>query len=125
MTDYNALPPPMRTGPRLHTIDGTDSSIMAIGFEHLRGCTGIERIILNRCTHLENEALESLVLVKDTLTDLQVTECKNIENSGLLALKDLHGLKQLKIYGFLYVKDFDKIVEELRKSLPKCEIVTK
>ena len=95
---------------------------MSIGFDHLKNCTAIERIILHKCAHMENEALERLVHVKNTLKELQVTECGNVEDDGLLSLKQLTHLEKLRIYGFPYVKNFDKVVAELRASLPKCDI---
>lgn len=126
ITEYNALDEnKLPVAAKIHTIDATDSSIMAIGFAHFKGCKFIERIILNRCKHMENEALEQLSFVKDTLHDLQVTECGNVEDSGLRSLKNLSKLKKLTIYGFLYVKDFNAVCSELKKSLPKCEIITK
>lgn len=97
---------------------------MAIGFEHLKGCTAIERIILDRCTHMENEALEHLKLVKDSLTDLQVTNCLNMEDSGLLHIGGLTGLRKLTLHGFRYVKDLDGVVKELQRCLPNCTIHT-
>lgn len=97
---------------------------MAIGFEHFKGCTSIERIILNRCKHMENEALEQLAYVKQSLKELQVTHCSNVEDSGILSLKQLNHLQKLTIYGFVYVKDFNGVVNQLKKDLPGCQIVT-
>lgn len=97
---------------------------MALGFEHFKGCKAIERIILNRCKHMENEALEQLVYVKKSLKELQVTDCSNVVESGLLSLKQLNHLQKLTIYGFIYIKDFDAIVNQLKTDLPGCEIVT-
>lgn len=126
ITEYNALDEKkLPIGTKIHTIDATDSSIMAIGFEHLKGCKFIERIILNRCQHMENEALEQLTYVNDTLHDLQVTQCGNVEDSGLQSLKNLSNLKKLTIYGFVYVKIFDEVCNELKRNLPNCEIITK
>lgn len=110
--------------PQIRVVDATDSSIMAIGFEHFKGCEAIEHIILNRCKHMENEALEQLSYVKNSLTELQVTECSNVVESGLLSLKQLNRLEKLTIYGFTYIKDFNGVVNQLKKDLPKCEIVT-
>lgn len=97
---------------------------MAIGFEHFKGCKAIERIILNRCKHMENEALEQLGYVKNSLKELQVTDCNNVVESGLLSLKQLNHLQKLTIYGFIYIKDFNGVVSQLKKDLPGCEIVT-
>lgn len=125
MKDYNSLQAGVpTTAPKLHIIDATDSSIMALGFEHFKGCTSIERIILNRCKHMENEALEELRYMKNSLKELQVTDCNNVVDSGLLSLKQLEHLQKLTIYGFVYVEDFDAVVNQLKKDLPKCQIIT-
>lgn len=114
------------TGPaaRIRLVDATDSSIMALGFEHFKGCRAIEHIILNRCKHMENEALEQLSYVKSSLKELQVTDCSNVIESGLLSLKQLNHLEKLTIYGFTYVKDLNAVINQLKNDLPKCEIVT-
>lgn len=96
---------------------------MAIGFEHFKGCNAIEHIIFNRCKHLEDEALEQLAYVKTSLKELQVTDCPNVVESGLLSLKQLINLQKLTIYGFIYIKDFHGVVNQLKKELPSCEIV--
>lgn len=109
---------------QIKLVDATDSSIMALGFEHFKGCHGIEHIILNRCKHMENEALEQLIYVKGSLKELQVTDCSNVVESGLLSLKQLNHLKKLTIYGFTYVKDLNTVINQLKNDLPRCEIVT-
>lgn len=125
IAEYNVLQTPgFPYKLKIQTIDATDSSIMALGFDHLKNCTDIRTIILNRCKHLENEALEKLAYVKDSLNELQITECGNIENSGLLSLKQLQNLQKLTIHSFLYVQDFDGIVKDLQKNLPNCKILT-
>lgn len=123
-SEYNSLLIGSSASTRLKVIDGTDSSIMAIGFEHLKGCKSIERIILNRCKHMENEALEQLAFVKNSLLELQVTDCPNVIDSGLLSLKQLNHLQKLTIYGFLYMKDFNGVISQLKQDLPGCQIVT-
>lgn len=109
---------------QIRLVDATDSSIMALGFEHFKGCRAIEHIILNRCKHMENEALEQLTYVKSSLKELQVTDCPNVVESGLLSLKQLNHLKKLTIYGMTYVKDLNPVINQLKSDLPGCEIVT-
>lgn len=109
---------------QIRLVDATESSIMALGFEHFKGCRAIEHIILNRCKHMENEALEQLSYVKNSLKELQVTDCPNVVESGLLSLKQLNHLKKLTIHGMTYVKDLNAVVNQLKNDLPGCEIVT-
>lgn len=73
---------------------------------------------------MENEALEDLAYVKNSLKELQVTDCSNVVESGLLSLKQLNQLKKLTIYGFIYIKDLNGVVNQLKKDLPACEIIT-
>lgn len=73
---------------------------------------------------MENDALEQLAYVKNSLKELQVTDCANVIDSGLLSLKQLNHLQKLTIYGFVYVKDFAGVVDQLKKELPDCKIVT-
>lgn len=122
MKEYNSLH--VTNSAQIKVVDATDSSIMAIGFEHFKGCKAIEHIILNRCKHMENEALEQLAYVKKSLKELQVTDCPNVVESGLLSLKQLNHLQKLTIYGFIYIKDFNAVVNQLKKDLPGCEIIT-
>lgn len=123
--EYNSLQASGPTAsPKLRVIDATDSSIMGLGFEHFRGCKFIERIILRRCKHMENEALQHLAFVENTLKHLEIVDCHNVEDSGLLTLKQLNNLQTLNIHGFFYVKEFDTIVRQLQQDLPNCEINT-
>lgn len=109
---------------QIRLVDATDSSIMALGFEHFKGCRAIEHIILNRCKHMENDALEQLAYVKGSLKELQVTDCPNVVESGLLSLKQLSRLEKLTIYGMTYIKDLNQVINQLKNDLPKCEIIT-
>lgn len=122
--DYNTLQLGSVGPAQIRLVDATDSSIMALGFEHFKGCRAIEHIILNRCKHMENEALEQLAYVKGSLKQLQVTDCPNVVESGLLSLKQLNRLEKLTIYGMTYVKDLNSVVKQLKHDLPDCEIIT-
>lgn len=121
--DYNLLQASVPSSPKLRLIDATDSAIMALGFAHLKNCKHLDTIILNRCAHMENEALDHLAYVRNSLKVLQVTDCGNVEDSGLLALKQLTNLQSLTVHGFIYVEDFEGIIRELAKSLPNCKII--
>lgn len=123
--EYNSLQAGMPTGsPKLQVIDATDSSIMGLGFEHFRGCHFIDRIILQRCKHMENDALQHLANVKKSLKHLEIIDCHNVEDSGLLTLKQLKNLQTLTMHGFIYVKELNTIVHQLKQDLPNCQIVT-
>lgn len=118
---------PVHGTSKLWKVDGSHSSIMSLGFDHFKGCHFVEKVRLHRCQHMENDALEKLSYLKNSLKELEVTECHNVEKDGLLSLKQLHCLKILTIYGFTYItaEDFTTISNELKKNLPNCQIITK
>lgn len=122
--DYNALGPTTAVSaqPRIEMVDATDSSIMAIGFEHLRGCGQVRSIRLRRCKHMENEALSALKLVGESLRELDVEDCFNVTDEGLVSLGALPQLKRLQVSGVPYVQDVEKVRAQLQAQLPECEI---
>lgn len=122
VSDYNSL---ATSGPNRRAIEevhAVDASIMAIGFDHFKGCTEVRKIELTRCKHMENEALGQLKYVKDTLTELTVSDCFNVRESGLEALGELNKLSKLDVNGLPYVEDVDKVRMALQAKLPACEI---
>lgn len=114
--DYNLLPPESLKF-QIKVIDGTDSSIMRLGFEHLKGCNHIDKVILNRCKHLESDGLEELIHIKNTLKHLQVSSCYNIDDKGLLAVKNLTELKMLHVFDLPAVRNLEKVVNEIQTSI--------
>lgn len=122
--EYDMLSEGNSYSSKLKEIDATDACIMKIGFEHLKGCTAIDKIILNRCKHLEHDALSGLHYVKETLKELQVTSCYNFRDAGILSLKSLENLKELIIYDLPYVANLDQVKNELKEALPHCNIIT-
>lgn len=122
--DYNSLGPTTAVDaqPHIEMVDATDASIMAIGFQHLRGCREVRSIRLRRCKHMENEALSELHLVSESLRELELEDCFNVTDEGLVSLGALTGLKRLNVRGVPYVQDVDKVRTELQALLPECEI---
>lgn len=119
--DYNTLPSEHQR-QYIQSVDATESTIMSIGFEHFRNCNKIDKIILHKCKHMENEALEQLGLLKTTLKHLQVSDCYNVVDSGIISLCQLKNLDTLTIFGMPYVKDMKTVEAELRANLPNCQI---
>ncbi|XP_055903009.1 ATP synthase subunit s, mitochondrial [Eupeodes corollae] len=124
LQDYNLLPPPS-TRVQIKEIDATDSSIMKLGMEHLKSCQHIDRVILNRCKHLESDGLSGLTHIKNTLKHLQISSCYNIDDQGLMVLKELTQLKNLLMFDLPAVKDLDKVINEIKPNLKDCTIKTK
>lgn len=124
LKDYNSLPVE-GTKRYIKEVDATESSIMHYGFRHFRGCKHIDKIILNQCSYLENEALPDLSYIKETLVHLQISSCGNITSSGLYSLVTLQNLKILDISNLLYIMDKETVLQKLKSSLPNCNITFK
>ncbi|KYN04569.1 PREDICTED: ATP synthase subunit s, mitochondrial [Cyphomyrmex costatus] len=121
LKDYNKL---QSEGNQcyIQAIDATDSGITHVGFPYLVGCRYINEIKLIRCRYLYNTALPLLSAVKDTLTILEINDCKSITDPGVHSLKNLKNLKTLKIASIPYLEDKASLRRELKEALPNCTI---
>ncbi|KAJ6645465.1 ATP synthase subunit s, mitochondrial [Pseudolycoriella hygida] len=122
--DYNALPAE-NYRYRIEEVDGTKSTIMAMGFDHFQNCTAIRKVTLKSCRYMENEALEKLGHLKESLCELEINGCYNVVDEGLQTLKQLTKLKKLSIENLPYVKNMKAVEEELQAALTNCVIEVK
>lgn len=108
-------------------IDGTSSTIMSIGFDHLRNCSHVRKITLDNCKYLEDEALSKLHHVTNSLEALTVNRLRNVSRTGLLELvESVPNLKRLEIgQDMPLIKDISALVPELKLHLKHCEITIK
>ena len=119
--DYNTLPPENQKFS-IKEIEATNAGISADGFVHLKGCEKLDRIVLDNCVYVTDEALEKLDMRKDSLKVLEISNCKNITDDGLKSLKNLKNLEKLIARNLPYVKDATKVRDELKKYIANCEI---
>ncbi|KAG4078466.1 hypothetical protein HA402_009178 [Bradysia odoriphaga] len=125
ITDYNALPAE-NFRYQIEEVDTHNkTTIMAMGFDHFKDCSAIRKISLKSCRYLENEAIEKLGYLKDSLCELEISGCYNVIDEGLLSLKQLKNLKKLNIENLPYVKDMKAVEQELQTALAACEIQIK
>lgn len=125
--NYNTLPPE-NNKIKISEIDATTATIMSIGFEHLKNCQHIKKIILDNCKYLEDEAVSKLSYVDKSLDELQINRCRNISQAGLLELvSNVPHLKRLQVGRDMpLLKDIESsVIPELKKHLPQCEITIK
>lgn len=119
--DYNSLPPE-NIKFILKEIEAKDAGINSEGFAHIKGCEKLDRISLNNCSYIEDDALARLELRKDTLKILEISHCKNITEDGLRHLQKLMNLSKLVVHDLPYVKNVEKISQELKQFLKNCDI---
>lgn len=120
INDYNKLPNE-DIKFYLKSINATNISITAMGFNHLKYCKHINHITLNECNNMENIALRKLKFIENSLESLHIIKCRNIRENGLLSLKCLGNLKELIIEN-LCIENMNEICDQLQKHLPKCFI---
>lgn len=122
--DYNQLPDECEI-IRIQEFVATSASITAVGFTHLRNCAHVERITLDNCRRLQDDALERLAThVAASLRVLQISNCPRIRDGGLLELVRLRRLQALCCFRLQGVEDMDQVREVLRNALPKdCDIL--
>ncbi|KAJ3650245.1 hypothetical protein Zmor_021943 [Zophobas morio] len=121
ITDYNKLPCD-ETKVYIIEVDATEASVMHYGFEHFVGCKHIRKINFHKCSYLENQALKGLSPLENSLRSLRISECMNITEKGLLYLTVLRHLEELILVNLPYVKDKEKVMNQLRSDLPRCNI---
>ncbi|XP_072753999.1 ATP synthase subunit s, mitochondrial [Anoplolepis gracilipes] len=124
LKDYNSLPSE-KNKYYIQAVDATDSGITHVGFPHFVGCRYIDEIKLVNCVYLYDNALPLLSPVKDTLTTLEIADCKSITDQGVRSLKNLKNLKTLKLSGMPYLEDKALLRKELTEALPDCAIELK
>ncbi|XP_313778.6 KAT8 regulatory NSL complex subunit 3 [Anopheles gambiae] len=117
---FNALPD--ESLPVLmEELDGTDSGIMHIGFDHLEGLSRLRKVVLHNCVYIDNQALWKLRYVANTLEELQISKCGNVTDAGLVQLKQLPQLQQVKTFDLPDVKNIQEVEKTLKQALPNCK----
>lgn len=106
----------------IEEIDATDSSIMALGFPYFVGCNSIKKVKFHKCFLIDNEALDKLSILKNSLQHLLIMECANVDDKGLVHLSKLVNLKYLLLCNLTSVKDMKKCLDDLKTALPDCKI---
>ncbi|XP_047515254.1 ATP synthase subunit s, mitochondrial [Pieris napi] len=123
LADYNSLPPETEFDSKVAVIDGSESSISHYGFAHLSGCTQLWKIILHNNKYVDDRAMQALEHGKNTLTNLQVSQCINVTDVGLKELSIMTNLQTLILFNLTSVDNIEECIKQLHLSLPKCKII--
>lgn len=119
--DYNVLPPE-NFKFIMKEIHADNAGINTEGFIHIKGCEKLDTIVLTNCTYIEDDTLDKLILRKDSLKVLKINKCKNITDEGLKVLGSLTNLEKIVISDLPYLKNPEKVQEDLKLKLPNCNI---
>lgn len=63
-----------------------------------------------------------LAAVKDTLEELQLSSCGDIDDSGVKSLSHLSNLRHLLLYDLPEVRNKEECVQFLHSALPLCDV---
>lgn len=118
--DYNSLPPENQKFV-IREILAKGAGINSDGFVHLKGCEKINKIVLDNCSYITDEALEKLVSRKDSLKELEISQC-DISDEGLKSLKVLSNLEKLTVREIPDLKDPEGVTKQLKEHLKNCVI---
>lgn len=122
INQYNALPPE-NFKFRVKEVDASGASIMKVGLEHFKGCAYIDTVILHKCLHLEEDGLEGIVHLQNTLLFMEISVCHNITAKGLMVIGKLKNLKHLAISDMKGVDDLLSTKIKLQAMLPQCNVI--
>ncbi|KAH3874963.1 ATP synthase subunit s, mitochondrial-like isoform X2 [Dreissena polymorpha] len=122
LQDFNFLPPE-DFEVKLQDVDATECAIMIRGFEHFKNCKHIRSMKFHGCKYLTDDCLAMLWELNDSLRQLQVSGNKSISDKGILYLTGLTNLTALHLKDLPGVKNKPFCYGELKKQLPKCDIV--
>lgn len=93
----------------------TDSAM-----DHIKNLSQLESLYLNRCTLLSDKTLSQLSGLT-SLRELTLEGCEGMTDKGVLTLRSLKNLEYLDLSQCQNVTA--NSVKQLRKALPKCDIV--
>ncbi|CAD5111026.1 DgyrCDS378 [Dimorphilus gyrociliatus] len=120
LEDYNQLPS-ISIKNLLFEVEAIDSSIMDVGFIHLKGCNHIRSFLMNSCPYVEDNALSKLDSLKSSLQNLELVNLLGVTDEGIKSLTELTELKSLVLEGLPSVR-YQSTFDSLRKALPNCDI---
>lgn len=121
LVDYCELPDDLVT-TTLREIDLTKSSVNGAGFNHLIGCKSVVSVILSNCKAVDDKAVNKLRFLDKSLMRLHLSHCNAVTDVGLQKVQYLTKLNEFSCNNLKGVKNFELILNELRKQLPNCKI---
>lgn len=121
---YNDLPldPEQKGDYQIEEIAAHGASISHHGFQHFHGCQHVRTISFLKCPFLDDNCLRKLDILTDSLNNLQITNCDEIEE-GLKYLGALKNLQMLNLCNLQGIRELDKQIEKLKGDLPNCKIL--
>ncbi|CAN9511112.1 unnamed protein product [Ophioblennius macclurei] len=106
----------------LEEVDMSHTVITYNGLENLKTQKFLRTLKLQGCPEVDDWFLAGLHVFQDSLEELDISHCPRITVGGLVALRNLKGLKHLNMSSLPKITNPGLVVILLEEMLPKCLI---
>jgi len=108
---------------RLEAIDASGTELIFEGFDNLYDLNHLRLLRLSDCEYVDDWTLSRLGSVfGQTLEYLDISNCKKVTGKGLMGLRSMTGLKELRLNGLIDQKGLCKSALLLESVLPNLQI---
>ncbi|KAL1138758.1 hypothetical protein AAG570_008820 [Ranatra chinensis] len=73
----------------IEAVNADNAAITQHGFDHFEGCKHIKNLRLHQCWYVDDTALSKLYHLSDPLITLEISNCNEVTDEGLMTLNVL------------------------------------
>uniref|UniRef100_A0A667YCM2 Distal membrane-arm assembly complex protein 2 n=1 Tax=Myripristis murdjan TaxID=586833 RepID=A0A667YCM2_9TELE len=106
----------------LEEVDMSHTDINYTGLGNLEGQRSLRSLSLRGCTEVDDWFLSRLHVFQDSLEELDISHCPGITTGGLVALRNLKGLRRLDVSSLSRISTPGLVIILLEEMLPHCQI---
>uniref|UniRef100_A0A3B3CG28 Distal membrane-arm assembly complex protein 2 n=1 Tax=Oryzias melastigma TaxID=30732 RepID=A0A3B3CG28_ORYME len=106
----------------LEEVDMSHTLVNYTGLTNLATQKQLRTLRLRGCPEIDDWFLARLHIFQDSLEELDISECPRITTGGLVALRNLKGLKLLNVSSLPRVSSPGLVIILLEEMLPQCQI---
>ncbi|XP_075998788.1 distal membrane-arm assembly complex protein 2 [Genypterus blacodes] len=107
----------------LEEVDVSHTVINYTGIDNLEGQKSLRTLSLRGCPEVDDWCLARLHVFQDSLEKLDISRCPRITIGGLVALRNLKGLRHLDVSFLPGISNHGLLIILLEEMLPQCHIV--
>ncbi|XP_037123387.1 distal membrane-arm assembly complex protein 2 [Syngnathus acus] len=107
----------------LEEVDMSYTVINYMGLSNLEGQRSLQTLSVRGCPEVDDWFLARLHVFQDSLKELDISHCPRITTGGLVALRNLKGLRRLDVSALPGISTPGLVIILLEEMLPQCEII--
>lgn len=107
----------------LEEIDMSYTDINYAGLGNLEEQRSLRTLSFRGCTEVDDWFLARLHMFQDSLEELDISHCPCITTGGLVALRNLKGLRRLDVSSLPGISSPGLVIILLEEMLPQCQII--